>query len=140
MCDYSLEHLKARPAVVADKLVTTAFRRTLTRGFAAIDDPSTAVCLRPGTELVFERAPRYDLGFYLWFWPKTAPGTTARFRKVDPDVPTVHHDALEFWDGTTVLLDQFRCGQQATVLQLPVDTQCDPAKPQGTHKVSEQLT
>lgn len=61
MCDYSLEHLKSRPVVAGDKLVTTAFRCTLTRGLAAIDDPSTAVCLRPGAELVFERAPKLSM-------------------------------------------------------------------------------
>ena len=32
---------------------------------------------------------------------------------------TVHHDALEFPDGKTVLLTQLCKGQRATVLQLP---------------------
>jgi len=31
----------------------------------------------------------------------------------------VHHDALEFPDGTCVLLTELREGQEATVLQLP---------------------
>jgi hypothetical protein len=31
-----------------------------------------------------------------------------------------HHDALEFPDGTIVLLTLLEVGQQATVLQLPV--------------------
>ncbi len=31
----------------------------------------------------------------------------------------VHHDALEFPDGTCVLLTHLREGQEATVLQLP---------------------
>ena len=31
----------------------------------------------------------------------------------------MHHDALEFPDGTFVLLTYLREGQQATVLQLP---------------------
>ena len=31
----------------------------------------------------------------------------------------MHHDALEFPDGTIVLLTDLREGQQATVLQLP---------------------
>jgi hypothetical protein len=31
----------------------------------------------------------------------------------------VHHDALEFPDGATVLLTELREGQEATVLQLP---------------------
>jgi len=34
--------------------------------------------------------------------------------------PNVHHDALEFPDGETVLLTRLCEGQHATVLQLPV--------------------
>jgi hypothetical protein len=34
-----------------------------------------------------------------------------------------HHDALEFADGTTVLLTRLCPGQRATVLQLPADVQ-----------------
>jgi hypothetical protein len=41
------------------------------------------------------------------------------FRQIDKDVPQVHHDALEFPDGTLVLLTDLHEGQQATVLQLP---------------------
>jgi hypothetical protein len=33
MCDYSLEHLASRPAAVGDKLVTTKFGQSFTRGF-----------------------------------------------------------------------------------------------------------
>ena len=60
MCDYSLENVLSRPAAVADRLVTTTFPNTITRGFAAVDDVHTAVCLRPGTELAFERPVEYD--------------------------------------------------------------------------------
>src|SRR5262249_32785380 len=35
------------------------------------------------------------------------------------DQPRMHHDALEFPDGTIVLLTDLREGQEATVLQLP---------------------
>jgi hypothetical protein len=34
----------------------------------------------------------------------------------------VHHDALEFPDGTFVLLTDLHEGQQATVLQLPAQS------------------
>ena len=50
MCDYSLEQVQSRDAVVADRVVTTSFPNTLTRGFADVNDPRVAVCLRPGTE------------------------------------------------------------------------------------------
>ncbi len=49
MCDYSLHFVASRPARVDDKLVSTRFSNSLTRGFAAIDEPDVAVCLLPGT-------------------------------------------------------------------------------------------
>lgn len=117
MCDYSLEQVASRAAVVADRLVTTRFPGSLTRGFAGADDPKTAVCVRPGTELAFDAPPKYDSTWALW--PRKATGTVARFRQIKPDVPYVHHDALEFADGTLVPLARLRPGQCATVLQLP---------------------
>jgi hypothetical protein len=39
---------------------------------------------------------------------------------VDPDVPHRHHDAIEFPDGSNVLVTQLCEGQRVTVLQLPV--------------------
>ena len=55
MCDYSLHLIASRPARVGDKLISTSFPHTMTRGFASVDDRSTAVCLLPGTELAFEK-------------------------------------------------------------------------------------
>ncbi|MBV9978619.1 MAG: hypothetical protein JO365_01240, partial [Bradyrhizobium sp.] len=37
------------------------------------------------------------------------------------DKPAQHHDALEFANGTIVLVTDLAIGQRATVLQLPVD-------------------
>ena len=54
MCDYSLHQVASRPAKVGDELVTTRFRHSVTRGFAAPDEPGVAVCLLPGTELAFQ--------------------------------------------------------------------------------------
>jgi hypothetical protein len=54
MCDYSLHHVKSRPAKVGDKLRTVNFN-TGTRGFASPDDRTTAVCVLPGTELAFSK-------------------------------------------------------------------------------------
>jgi len=50
MCDYSLQSIRSRAAKVGDKLVTKGFG-TGTRGFASVTDPTTAVCVLPGTEL-----------------------------------------------------------------------------------------
>jgi len=52
MCDYSLTNVRSRPARVGDKLTVRDFG-TGTRGFCAPEDPGTAVCLLPGTELSF---------------------------------------------------------------------------------------
>ena len=65
MCDYSLHHVASRPAKVADKLITTRFVQTSTRGFAAADQPGVAVCVRPGTELAFDHDVEFDPSFPL---------------------------------------------------------------------------
>ena len=41
MCDYSLHHVASRPAKVGDKLVATDFVRSITRGFAAVGEPTS---------------------------------------------------------------------------------------------------
>ena len=66
MCDYSLHNVKSRPAKVGDKLTTRHFN-TGTRGFAAPEDASTAVCVLPGTELAFATAVRCSpRGLFAW--------------------------------------------------------------------------
>jgi len=117
MCDYSLEHVASRPAAVADRLIVTGFHHTITRGFAGAGDLNTAVCLRPGTELVFDQDVRYE--HPITHWQKTAKSRVARFRQIDTHVAHAHHDALEFADGTVVVLSRLLPGQWASVLQLP---------------------
>ena len=116
MCDYSLDLVASRPAKVGDKLVSTSFSHTTTRGFASVDDRHIAVCLLPGTELAFEEEIRCETGILL-SW--RMGHKVAKFRQVDTDRSNVHHDALEFPDGKTVLLTNLCKGQLATVLQLP---------------------
>ena len=128
MCDYSLEHVMSRPAAVADALVTTTFPNTITRGFAAVGDMNTAVCLLPGTELAFERPVEYD--HPVTHTRTVVPATTARFREIDRANPYAHHDSLEFPDGTIVPLTRLIAGQRASVLQLPIrDVGTLPVKP-----------
>ena len=55
MCDYSLHLLASRPAKVGDKLVSTSFHHTTTRGFASVDDRNVAVCLLPAPSLPSRR-------------------------------------------------------------------------------------
>jgi hypothetical protein len=119
MCDYSLQHVRSRPAKVGDKLTTRDFG-TCTRGFAAAEDAEVAVCVLPGTELAFSSAvtvvhPRFLAGWKV----ETLGHATAIFRQVNKNDPLKHHDALEFPDGHIVLLTRLSEGQEATVLQLP---------------------
>ena len=117
MCDYSLHHVKSRPAKVGDKLTTRDFG-TGTRGFAASEDMNVAVCVLPGTELSFERKVTCVLRMMRW-GAKTINHKTAIFRQINKGWQTAHHDALEFPDGQVVLLTLLTEGQRATVLQLP---------------------
>jgi hypothetical protein len=120
MCDYSLHSIKSRPAKVDDKLTTRDFG-TGTRGFAASEDRSVAVCVLPGTELSFTKEITC-LGSGLLSWrDKIINHSTAIFRQINREKFAAHHDALEFPDGQIVLLTLLNEGQQATVLQLPAE-------------------
>lgn len=113
MCDYSLQQVKSRPAVVGDKLVVTNFG-TGTLGFAPAGEleAPVAVCVLPGTEIAFDKPiKRYD--------QELDRGCLAVFAQVNKEHPHMHHDALEFPDGKSLLLTHLQEGQRATVLQLP---------------------
>jgi hypothetical protein len=122
MCDYSLHLVASRPAEVGDKLVSTDFARSITRGFSAVGEPDVAVCLLPGTEVAFEEEVQYDRAFSL-FGKARVEHKVARFRQIDMDDPHVHHDALEFPGGQIVMVTRLIPGQHATVLQLPASAQ-----------------
>jgi hypothetical protein len=125
MCDYSLHVVASRPAELAETIVTTGFWGTRTRGFASPADSGTAVCLRPGTEVVFEN----DVYAESWFFGirRKVKDRLARFRQINLDNPEQHHDALEFANGRTVLVTDLVLGQRARVLQLPVNRSEKPA-------------
>ncbi len=120
MCDYSLHSVKSRPAKVGDKLTTRNFG-TGTRGFAASEDASVAVCVRPGTELSFADEVTCLPTGLLGSRDKVIKHKTAIFRQINKEKVVAHHDALEFPDGQIVLLTSLSEGQQAMVLQLPAE-------------------
>lgn len=126
MCDYSLHGVLNRPARVGDKLLSSNFANSFTRGFTAVEDSKVAVCLRPGTELAFDEDVQFEHVFRR-LMPRFGFGKTgqrvARFRQVNLDRPDMHHDALEFPDGKIVLVTRLCPAQQATVLQLPASAQ-----------------
>jgi hypothetical protein len=118
MCDYSLHLVASRPAKVGDKLISTNFNNSITRGFAAVGEPTVAVCLLPGTEVAFEKEVKCERVFRVI--PRQTLGEkVAQFRQINMADPKTHHDALEFPNGQIVLLTRLCEGQHATVLQLP---------------------
>lgn len=131
MCDYSLHTVASRPAVIGDKLVTTGFVDTYTRGFASEERLSVAVCLLPGTEIAFENNVQWG-GLLRLFRINRSVGKLARFTQVSMSQINAHHDALVFPNGKVVLLTHLREGQRATVLQLPARSHA-----QHEHKLQE---
>lgn len=134
MCDYSLTNVKSRQAKVGDKLITHSFG-TGTNGFtdpvASVED-RVAVCVLPGTEIAFSEpvmVSKIDED-YMMVFEKTSH-TLARFRQIDKEAASRHHDALEFPDGEVVRLTDLKIGQSAVVLQLP-------ATPKTVEEVEDQ--
>ena len=129
MCDYSLQTVKSRPAAVGDRLRVHNFG-TGSCGFADIRDPAcsaftaTAVCVLPGTELVFDAPISFQSN-------DVHVHKEAIFRQINKEQPNSHHDCLELPDGEQMLLTYLYEGQTATVLQLP-------AAPRNEAEVQEQ--
>jgi hypothetical protein len=134
MCDYSLRAVATRPAEVAETLVSTKFRGSVTRGFASPNDQQVAVCLRPGTEIAFEK----DAQTEGMMFRKNVGDRMARFRQIDTENSHVHHDALEFSNGTIVLVIDLVPGQRATVLQLPASPIAE--RPQASQPAAQHET
>ena len=137
MCDYSLHALASRPAQVGETLITTAFPGTTTRGFASESAPEIAVCLLPGTELAFAGNVRYQSQ---WLWPKVIETRVGKFSVLDPQLPQRHHDAIEFPDGSRVLVTQLMPGQLVNVLQLPVTSHYSKPVPKEHEAVGTENT
>jgi len=84
---------------------------------------SVAVCVLPGTEIAFPEGLSIT---HRNFWAgkrKEVRYHTAIFRQINKEKQNIHHDALEFSDGYTLLLTHVAVGQNATVLQLPAKPQ-----------------
>ena len=128
MCDYSLDFVASRPARVGDKLISTRFDNSITRGFAAVGEPNVAVCVLPGTEIAFEQEVEYR---HSLLPNQKVAERLARFRQINMEKENAHHDALEFPNGQIVLLTRLCEGQHATVLQLPTS-------PRATNEAKQQ--
>ena len=138
MCDYSLHAVATRPAKVGETLITTTFRGTSTRGFASESNPDVAVCMLPGTELAFAENVKYD---NRWIWTRETDFRVGKFGTIDSHIPDRHHDAIEFPDGSHVLVTLLCEGQHATVLQLPVVNQpTEPTRAAASTPVATPLS
>jgi hypothetical protein len=143
MCDYSLHDVASRDAKVGDKLQTTAFANSITRGFCAAGEPDVAVCLRPGTEVAFDQNVshwrRFSMFPLRFFGYETMPQRVARFRQLNMERAASHHDALEFSDGAIVLVTKLKTGQKATVLQLPPEPVSTPREEVAAEDAPSEL-
>lgn len=121
MCNYSGYAAKTRDAVKGDTMVVHH------GGFFEPNNLEMAVCLKPGTELGFSEPIRhcgsYRYSNHQWnpeggwaLTPSTLKEQVARSRIVGPE----NLDAIEFSDGTYMLLTNLIAGQRVKVLQLPV--------------------
>lgn len=118
MCDYSLKAEKTVDAKQGQKLITTRFPGG-SIGFADYKgEAGTAVCLRPGTEVAFAEPVR-DAGFR--YEHPIEYGTTAKFVQRNVGQDYMHHDYLEFPNGTELPVAALADFQRAEVLQLPAD-------------------
>lgn len=123
MCDYSLESAARRDAAAGDQLTTARLGLHGTIGLTASNDPSTAVCLKPGTRLIISAIPaelqqRWGVGEV----------ATATFGK-NGEQPvhqglfrhSYYRDGVIF-DGTSgpfVLFQEFPLGAEISVEVLP---------------------
>jgi hypothetical protein len=128
MCDYSLEAIKNRKAVVGDKLVTHNFR-SATKGFLSQETlgadsgaGEVAVCVMPGTEISFAEPIKFsDYSMLCGYAVQVSEHKVAVFCQINQGEVHKHHDALETPDGKVILLHHLTCGQEASVLQLPAE-------------------
>jgi hypothetical protein len=81
----------------------------------------------PGTELAFDENVECD-SLFGGILTRKIKQRLARFRQINTEHATSHHDALEFPDGQVVLLTRLCEGQRAIVLQLPATAYPPTAK------------
>ena len=136
MCNYSLKvRAKEQKAQVGDHLEVRAFPNgpyAPVRGFAKVDGkPNTVVCLKPGTEIAFDRRPLF-LGSMTWVEcdngermrvTDVASSCVARLRHPPRPLGGFQievEDVLEFADGMMIAVACLQVGDRAKVLQVPI--------------------
>jgi hypothetical protein len=131
MCDYSLLHVRSRPAKVGDKLTTRDFG-TGTRGFAGAEDNAVAVCVLPGTELAFSSAVTVTESRFVVGWKAETLGyATAIFRQVNKKEQFTHHDAgISGWAHCSPDTTVWRSGSNGTPVACPANDNGGSRRPE----------
>jgi hypothetical protein len=120
MNDDTLEQQLNRPARAGDRIQTTAFRQLAMNGFCSAGNTRIAVCLLPGTEIVFDDPLTEGEGPSAFH--AHAPHVERRmasFCTIENHLAHARCGALAFADGHVVPLTRVHPGQLATVVQLP---------------------
>lgn len=111
MCDYSLFSIRNRLATEGEKLTVQRFE-TGSVGLATPSDPSTAVCIPPGSQLLVQDIPE-RLQIKLGIGP-CEPGVfferTAQIYE--------YRDAVRFNNCRDILVQHLAEGQRITVVSL----------------------
>jgi hypothetical protein len=97
MCDYSLEMYRSRPAQLGEKYETHQFG-SLSIGFIAPGDPSTAVCMAYDTKLRLEGIPER-----VQRAKAISANEDVTFTRLENGP---HHDGVRFANGAEVTLQE----------------------------------
>lgn len=117
MCDYSLHAIRNRLAEEGENLVVQQFSTNSKglaspSGFLATQEQECAVCIPPGAKLRMRGIPRHIRRQY-------NVGRTEDVTFVELDVRVNHYrDAVEFRNGSKVLINSLDPGIQFAVLSL----------------------
>ena len=98
MCDYSLQHVRSRPAKVGDNLTTRDFG-TRTRGFAAAEDRGVGVSFFRGPSSRFPARDAYRLPLRRRVEGGNTSSRDGNLPASELNEPMMHHDALDFRIG-----------------------------------------
>jgi hypothetical protein len=117
MCDYSLEMYRSRPAQLGELYETHQFG-SLSVGFIAPGDPSTAVCMAYDTTLKLEGIPER-----IQRTKHVSANEDVTFARLENGP---HHDGVRFANGAEVTLQELGPGLKGCVYNAMLSTISKP--------------